>query len=439
MEEFSLVNDASALFESASGCKLHRDPASMKCKFLPLGKWRRQLQHEDLPVACQYFVLSDHLDMVGVQLRATWTQTRKANGDIVQLRVSNTINPWRGGKFMGLSMRPWSVNNYALSKVWFRCGSVDLREGDISAINSCVKSWLYADLLEKPSEAVMCRPSSYGGLGVYSVRYKAKALLIRTFLETAVMPKFRHSLLHSSMFRFHVLEDTTVPDPGYLPYYSPSFFETIKRVHEATPHDVTTMSIKQWVQVLTEDYLTMEVAETKTYRPCRVEISSPSTDWTLSWRICRLSGLGSELTSFNFKLLHQLLVCRVRLHQLNPTASPMCSLCSQTNEDLLHVFFDCDYNNDVGKTLLNTVKNSIPSITAEALLHLELAHLPADYEFPITYFTSFILMTIWEKRMSKSRILPYDIRSTLEAKCILLRKTRHRDHVPILEVLLSNL
>ena len=127
MEEFSLVNDASALFESASGCKLHRDPASMNCKFLPLGKWRRQLQHEDLLVAFQYFVISDHLDMVVVQLRATWIQTRKANGDIIQQRVTNTINPWRGGKFMSLSMRPWSVDNYALSKVWFRCGSVDLR------------------------------------------------------------------------------------------------------------------------------------------------------------------------------------------------------------------------------------------------------------------------------------------------------------------------
>ena len=90
----------------------------------------------DLPETCQYFVLSDHLDMVGVQLRATWTQTRKANGDIVQDRVTNTINPWRGGKFMALTMRPWSVNNYVLSKVWFRCGSVDLREGGISAINS---------------------------------------------------------------------------------------------------------------------------------------------------------------------------------------------------------------------------------------------------------------------------------------------------------------
>ena len=57
-------------------------------------------------------------------------------------------------------LRPLSVNSNVMSKVWFRCGSVDLRVGDISAINSSVKSWIYADLYEKPSEAVMCRPPS---------------------------------------------------------------------------------------------------------------------------------------------------------------------------------------------------------------------------------------------------------------------------------------
>ena len=80
---------------------------------------------------------------------------------------------------MALTMRPWSVNNYALSKVWFRCGSVGLREGDISAISKAVKSWLYADLYVKPSEAVMCRPPSYGGLGVYSIRYIRRAEKIK--------------------------------------------------------------------------------------------------------------------------------------------------------------------------------------------------------------------------------------------------------------------
>ena len=212
MEEFSLVNNASALFEAASGCRLHRDPASQKCKFLPLGRWRRTLQQEDLPPTCQYMIISDHLDMVGVQLKATWTQTRKCNGDIVQERVSNTINSWRAGKFMPLTMRPWSVNCYALSKVWFKCGTVDLRISDITAISSSVKSWLYADLFEKPSEAIMCRPVWYGGLGVVSVKFKAMAILIKTFLETAAIPKFRHSLLHSCLFRFHILGDTSLPD-----------------------------------------------------------------------------------------------------------------------------------------------------------------------------------------------------------------------------------
>ena len=34
MHEFILVNNASALFEAASGCVLHRDPTSNKYKFL---------------------------------------------------------------------------------------------------------------------------------------------------------------------------------------------------------------------------------------------------------------------------------------------------------------------------------------------------------------------------------------------------------------------
>ena len=199
-------------------------------------------------------------------------------------------------------------------------------EGDINTINSSVKSWLYADILEKPTEMVLCRPASYGGLGVFSVRYKAMALLIRTLLETAVIPKFRHSL-HSVMFNYHVLGDTSVSNPGFLPYYPPSFFKTIRKIHDSTSKNVTTMSIKQWVKVLTEDNLTMEISEnTKEFKLCRVEMLSPHSDWTKIWSLCRLRGLGSELTSFNFKLLHQLLVTRVRQQRMNPTASPQCTL-----------------------------------------------------------------------------------------------------------------
>ena len=142
-----------ALFESESGCKLHRDPASKKCKFLPLARWRGTLEQSDIP--CPYMTISDHLDMLGVELRATWSQTRKANCDIVQSRVSNTCKQWKTGKFMPLSMHSWFVNQYCLPKVWFRTHSVDLRAMDVTSINSSVKGWLYADQLLKPDEKVM--------------------------------------------------------------------------------------------------------------------------------------------------------------------------------------------------------------------------------------------------------------------------------------------
>ena len=102
MEEFYLVDGACSMLERASGVKLHRDPNSGKVKFLALGRWRGTLTQEDLPH--QYVRLSDHLDFVGVELRATFSATRKANGDIFQERIKNTVGPWKAGRFMPLSL-----------------------------------------------------------------------------------------------------------------------------------------------------------------------------------------------------------------------------------------------------------------------------------------------------------------------------------------------
>ena len=70
MQEFYLVDNACALLERASGVKLHRDPSADKIKFLPLGRWRGVLAQEDIPL--QYIKLSDHLDFLGIELRATF-------------------------------------------------------------------------------------------------------------------------------------------------------------------------------------------------------------------------------------------------------------------------------------------------------------------------------------------------------------------------------
>ena len=89
---------------------------------------------------------------------------------------------------MPLTQRPWSINTYCLSKVWYKSNVLDLRVSDISSINSKVRSWLYSDQFEKPEELLVFRPTYMGGLNIYHTKYKALSMLIRSFLETAVNP-----------------------------------------------------------------------------------------------------------------------------------------------------------------------------------------------------------------------------------------------------------
>ena len=442
MDEFTLIDNAIALFERASGCKLHRDPASKKCKFLPLASWKDTLRQEDIP--CPYMTLTDALDMVGVELRATWPQTRKANDDAVQSRVIKKTNLWKGGKFMPLSMRGGSINTYCLSTVWFKTHSVDLRVMDITKINKAIKSWLYADMLFKPEEMVMVRPIKYGGLGILDVKYKAMAGLIRSFLETACNPDFRHSLYHELLFRYHVQEDKSIANPGFPPFYSASFFETIKKVYDVSPQKVGKMTEAQWYHLLLEENVTKEIDEeqVKRFSPCRVEIANMNNDWEESWRRMRLKGLGSELISFLFKVLHQLLPTQERLLRINQANSAYCKAegCSGDQiEDLTHALILCPGNNGIGIKYLDAVKRHVPNITAESALLLQFES-DTSMELAIVWFLSMAWKMIWDARYSGKNPELYKIRSEMEARIALLRTTRsYGNDIILMETLLASM
>ena len=85
MSEFALIDKACDLFEKSSGCRLHRNPASGKCKVLALGRWQQTLQQEDIPLP--YLKLTDHLDYLGCKLFANYTRTRKENGSEIKKKI----------------------------------------------------------------------------------------------------------------------------------------------------------------------------------------------------------------------------------------------------------------------------------------------------------------------------------------------------------------
>ena len=437
MEEFMLVDQAMTLFEKASGCKLHRDPANKKCKFLPLARWRGTLDQDDIP--CNYMTISDHLEMVGVELRATWTQTRKANGEIVQQRVADTVKLWKTGKFMHLSLRTWSLNIYCYSKIWFRTHTVDLREMDFGKITSSAKSWLYADMLLKPEETVLHRPVSAGGLALLNVKAKALSGLVRSFLETACMPKFRQSLYHQLLFRYHVLGDRSVENPGLPPFYNEEFFSVIRQVQHETPLNVAQMTEKQWYKVLLEAKVTMvESEDRQVLIPCRAEVKNPEFDWISTWPKIRLPGLGAELTSFMFKVLHDLLPTQERVARTSQSVSGSCKFCvMNVEEDLVHALVRCAGNQGVGQAVLHCLPLD-DAIDDLKVLKLQI-ELEDSLHFPAVWFLSVAWNSIWESRRLGKRPELYKVRADLEAKVSLLRETRHIESAEKITLMISKL
>ena len=409
-------------------------------KFLPLGRWRGTLTQEDIPH--QYIRLSDHLDFVGVELRATFTQTRKVNGDLLQARIKSTVGPWKAGRFMPLSQRAFSANCYALSKVWFKCSVVNLCVQDLNLITSQIKSWLYQDMLIKPSELILYRGTDAGGLGLLNVCMRSMALLVRSFLETSVNPNFRHSLFHEHLFRYHVMKEHSLPDPGFTPYYDREFFQLIHHYRTSSNLNISAISLKQWYTLLLEDKVLKNDDTPAALLPVRSELLHPNTDWEQVWQLTRTKGLGPELTSFQFKMIHELLptqerIARLGLHEGQPG---LCLLCRVEAEGLVHAFFDCTKNMQVGLALLGCVQQLVPDLSTDAAVLVDFGCvLPEEENLAIQCILITGLRYIWETRLAKKVVTTFRMRAEIEAKVSILRKTRYQASAVIMAELLGNL
>ena len=139
--------------------------------------------------------------------------------------------------------------------------------------------------------------------------------------------------------------------PPLPPYFSITFFNSIRWVKENTPLNVATMTTAQWYRVLLEQEVTMVEAENNTmeYIRSRTELASPGTDWELTWRRARLKGLGSEATSFLWKPLHRILPTEERVARILPNSSEHCRQCqTPSTANLEHCFFNCESTRHIG-------------------------------------------------------------------------------------------
>ena len=165
-------------------------------------------------------------------------------------------------------------------------------------------------------------------------------------------------------------------------------------------------------------------AGVQTLLPLRVELASPSNQWDQTWSMARQHMLGPSLTSFLFKLLHQILPTAERVSRILPNQSPHCSQCTGTEIDTLqHAFFDCQASQEAGAVLLYGLKKIIPSLTPVKILTFNFE--PSEEQnFSLTWCIAQFLSSLWQLRVAKKSIELAKIRSEMEASCRLLRESR---------------
>nr|MCS5593020.1 reverse transcriptase domain-containing protein [Porticoccaceae bacterium] len=333
MQEFSLMDNAIKLFEDASGCSLHRDPASKKCQLLPLGRWRNWSQ-ADCPL--DYLSVTSHLSYLGVKLFATSTETRKANGvDLIE-QVRTKINSFKSGRFSPFITRAWSLNSYVGSKLIYRTSIIDLNKSDLAKISTLMKSWLYQDCLLKPSDLLNWRHVENGGLGVHHPPSRGQALLTATFLQMALglIGKKNHYL--NALFNSYVLD---YPLPRGLtkppPFYSRRFFDTIKLAMGDS--NIALMGASDWYNFILARSVT-HMPSPHTPGPLGIliatteEATRTNVDWNMFHSQVRQHGLCPDIKSFMWKLAANILPVGERLFRLKKRLSPNCPNCGSIDD-----------------------------------------------------------------------------------------------------------
>ena len=166
----------------------------------------------------------------------------------------------------------------------------------------------------------------------------------------------------------------------------------------------------------------------KVLQPLRVELVQQEVKWDESWTLLRQSSLGPDMTSFLFKLLHQILPTAERVARILPSQSPHCHLCRSSSstpfiETLEHALFDCEANQNVGQVLLLGLRCIIPDLSKSSILTLNF-NIAQHMQLPVTWNIAQFLSALWNLRKEKKKVELFRIRSEMEANCTLLRKSR---------------
>ena len=371
VEEFSVCNSYLILFERASGCKFHRDPASQKCKVTPLGGWKEWLNQETVPLP--FLLVSDHLDILGVKIFESWSKTRHKAGDELKLKIKHIRDTWRRGRFYDFLLRPHVVNTYLFSNIWHKASSINLLCSDMDKIQSEGNDFVHTDCYLRPEKSVNYLSKKEGGLQINHVRSKAMALFIKNFLEESLT-----NIYVDAVVRKYCLDEDVWPPPVRPHYLDKRLIMTIKLVLGGTLR----ISTKDIYHVLLRDEFNIN-------EDFKLRIESLYSDFSLRSIVefTHSKFIPVNVRSHMWKVIHRVEYSEIEEAKVK-LRSPTCKQCGEQDIERIHLYFQCERLMNIGMIFLRVLRIFDPQYSFEEVLEFK-----ALVEHPPLYW--FIALTIY--------------------------------------------
>ena len=93
-------------------------------------------------------------------------------------------------------------------------------------------------------------------------------------------------------------------------------------------------------------------------------------DWAAIYMLPRLATYNTNMRSFQYKLLSNVLFLNKKLHIFGTKSSPLYSFCNLCDETPLHIFYECDSIKCLWSTLFYYFQNSLvlPILTPQTVI-----------------------------------------------------------------------
>ena len=239
----------------------------------------------------------------------------------------------------------------------------------------------------------------------------------------AANSKFIGSQYLSILFRSKI-QNEEIPCPPLPPYYSESFFTTIRKAKDSG-YNIVTMSTRQWYRYLVNDDILKTVQEdgTLSNRLCRSERLYPEVDWVKTWSKVRFSFFSSSTMSFLFKLLHDILPTEERLNQTIGNNEAICRFSCTSNQvsNGEHCFFFCSKSREVGSWLLQICQKCGPA-TESCIMKLNVAD-----NMSLIWIIGNTLQFIWSKRSAGKKAELKTCLAHLHSEVLLLKNFQNEE------------